>query len=374
VHFLLAYAMDNQGVVRRKESLEILQRGLDVDPFNSGLSQLAATRLVEFGRFREAMELLDRFQVLPQGKRDVWGWQLEVLNNNGRYDEQLAVLIEIMRSDVHVYDQMFPALGQLWRLVSSVAYLGLTEEAEGLYAVVDKTPDPGPDRWWRQHFFKDSYLYATGRGDEVTRRELEKIAGLSNEAILKAWLPEAGTNAMAFWEIGERERAIELMEAMQLFPYETSRWAERQMQFPMLLADWYMQVGRTDDAVPVLRKVVAHLQAEVDAGVRHPETLMLLASAYGWLGNDESAMDMLNLAIDYDGHYLELCCEDYSSVDLEERVWWDGLENYPRFIQSRSRMRAIVDMQRSNIRSLLAQNDIEQLLAPLIQVPGPDAD
>jgi len=374
VHFWLAYAMDNQGVERRKESLEILQLGLEVDPFNANLSKMAATRLIEFGRFREAMELLDRFEVLPQGKRDVWGWQLEVLNNNGRYDEQLALLIEIMHSDVHVYDRIFPALGQLWRFVSSAAYLGLSEEAEELYAVVDELPDPGPNPWWRQHFFKDFYLYATDRGDEVAKRKLEKIAGLSNEEILKAWLPETATNAMAFWEIGERERAIELAEAMQLFPHEPSRWSERQMQIPMLLVDWYMQLGREDAAVPVLQRVVAHLQAEVDAGARHPESLMLLASAYGWQGNVESALDMLDLAVDYDGYALELCCEDYFLPELEERVWWGGLESDPRFIQSSSRMRAIVDMQRSNIRSLLIQNDIEQLLAPLIPEPEQGAD
>jgi hypothetical protein len=62
--------MDEQGIQRRKESLQILLDGLNLDPFNEELSSRAAYRLDEFGRLREAMESLDRFDVLPQLTRN----------------------------------------------------------------------------------------------------------------------------------------------------------------------------------------------------------------------------------------------------------------------------------------------------------------
>ena len=132
----------------------------------------------------------------------------------------------------------------------------------------------------------------------------------------------------------------------------------------------YLLAGREDDAAPVLQDIVSHLQSEVDAGVRHPETLIRLGGAYAWQGNDAAALEMLDLAIDYGGYDISLCCEDYVPR-LEQQIFdakllWHELEDDPRFIQSRSRMRALVDQQRSNIRALLAQNDMEQLLAPLM--------
>jgi hypothetical protein len=48
-----------------------------------------------------------------------------------------------------------------------------------------------------------------------------------------------------------------------------------------------------------------------------------------------------------------------------ELQWWHGLESDPRFIQSISRMRALVDQQRSNVRALLLNQDMAALLEPL---------
>ena len=135
----------------------------------------------------------------------------------------------------------------------------------------------------------------------------------------------------------------------------------------------YTEVGRNDDAAPLWKAVVAHDQAEVDAGVRHPKTLLELAGAYAWLGNIDSALEILDLAIDYGAWDIDLCCEEYLPQSDEwlpgdnETRWWYGLEDDPRFIQSQSRMRSLVEMQRMNIRALLAQNDMEALVAPLIE-------
>ena len=142
------------------------------------------------------------------------------------------------------------------------------------------------------------------------------------------------------------------------------------MWFMSYLARMYMQLDREDDARPLVDSVVSYLEAEVDAGVRHPDTLMQLAEAYGWQGNADAALETLDLAIDYGGYSIELCCGQYLAnlalAEEPEKQWWNGLENDPRFIQSRSRMKSLVDQQRANVRSLLAQYDIDALVQPLI--------
>jgi hypothetical protein len=64
-----------------------------------------------------------------------------------------------------------------------------------------------------------------------------------------------------------------------------------------------------------------------------------------------------------------MCCEDYVPYLAQDAAgelqWWHGLESDPRFRQSISRMRALVDRQRSNIRTLLANQDMAALLEPL---------
>jgi hypothetical protein len=104
--------------------------------------------------------------------------------------------------------------------------------------------------------------------------------------------------------------------------------------------------------------------------MRHPQPLIRLAGAYAWSGDYEAALEMLDLAIDYGGYDTQMCCMDYLPQMAHEyagdRNWWDGLGGDPRFVQSRSRMRSIVDQQRSNIRALLINNDMDALLAPLM--------
>lgn len=195
---------------------------------------------------------------------------------------------------------------------------------------------------------------------------------MTNDEILAQWYVKVINQAGSLWDAGYTERAIELLEALQHYPIPGSTWAHRQTDYQRTLATWYIQVGRKEDAVPLLQKVAAHLQAEFDAGIRHPETLKAAASAYGWLGQTDTALEMLDLAINYGGYNIDLCC-DAGGWTGDEKHWWDELEDNPRFIQSRSRMQALVEQKKSNIRSLLAQHDIEKLVQSLIVPPQASA-
>jgi tetratricopeptide (TPR) repeat protein len=368
-------AMEQQGAMRRREALDLLEDGLQLDPFNESLTRVIAFRLDEFGRFREAMERLDRFDLLPDGKTTNLIWtKLEILTNRALTDEKLAELIRILENDPEQFREL-AVLYHLWWTVSDIARLGLLEEAELLYGMVariSETQDEGRQRspedvdWYRQTFLVDSYLHATGQGGEVSETRAEKVEGLSDEEILKAWQVDVAGTIWALRDTGDTERAISLLEALHHFPYPPGLWPQRQMRYSAMLVELYMATGRENDARPVMQKIAAHLESEFDAGVRHPDTLLQLSDAYGWQGQEDDALRMLVLAIDHGASPLLPCCEDELTLDPEHRHWSDGLHDRPEFSILQSRVQAEVEQQRSNIRALLARHDMETLLAPLI--------
>ena len=83
----------------------------------------------------------------------------------------------------------------------------------------------------------------------------------------------------------------------------------------------------------------------------------------------ERALDALDLMIDYGGVVMSLCCSDLTMptpYDIPIGDFHERLADNPRFRHAKSRMRALVELQRTNIRSLLALHDMDRLLAPLI--------
>ena len=132
-----------------------------------------------------------------------------------------------------------------------------------------------------------------------------------------------------------------------------------------MLVEIYMATGREDDAKPVMQRIASHLQSEFDAGVRHPDTLLQLSDAYGWQERVDDALRKLALAIDHGASSLLPCCEDGLTLAPEQPQWWDGLQDRPELSILQSRAQAEVEQRRSNILMLLAQHDMEGLLAPL---------
>jgi tetratricopeptide (TPR) repeat protein len=367
-------AMEKQGATRRREALDLLEDGLQLDPFNESLTRVIAFRLDEFGRFREAMERLDRFDLLPDGKPTNLIWtKLEILTNRALTDEKLAELIRILENDPDKFGEL-GVLYHLWWTVSDIARLGLLDEAEHLYGMVARIPDPqrsgrrrSPEdvEWYRQTFLVDAYLHATWQGGEVSETRAEKVQELSDEEVLKAWQVDVAGTIWALRDTGDLERAISLLEALHHFPYPSGQRPQRQMRYSAMLVEIYMATGREDDAKPVMQRIASHLQSEFDAGVRHPDTLLQLSDAYGWQERVDDALRKLALAIDHGASSLLPCCEDGLTLAPEQPQWWDGLQDRPELSILQSRAQAEVEQRRSNILTLLAQHDMEGLLAPL---------
>jgi tetratricopeptide (TPR) repeat protein len=358
----LATNLDRQGMHRGAEALDILLEGQDLDPFNPGFARKLANRLTQRGHYRQAMELLDRFNALPKEKRrPLYFTRLEIMNNLGRIDEKLAAQIEILETDPAAVPGSDPMI-HIWWTVSEIAELGLYEEAEQLYRQVAEIPFTEDDSWRHEFFFEDTYLIATGRKGEVVDKNMARISDKSDAEILDAWYVEVSRSIWTFWDAGEQERAIRLYEALRHHEHAPT-WAERQTWAALSLAQMYREVRREAEVPVLLNEVVEYLETELDAGIRHPFVISTLAEAYALQGNDEDALETLRLAVDYG--YCRLPIRMKRSPFTSN--WWDQFMDNPDFLQSMDRMHACIEQQASNVRNLLARYDMEELLVPVIE-------
>ena len=372
VRATLANTLRRLGVHRNSEALEIMQEGWALDPFNIHFGRQLASVLAGSGQYRQSMEVLDRFEVLPDGKRPLHWIQLEIMNNYSRFDDKLATLFEILESDPEGMvieegkEMEWGPVAHFWWTVCEITGLGLYEEAESLYTQVERIPYPEDSDWvtWaRDAFLVDCYREATGQLGEVLEKNLAKIAGMSNEEILDAWFVQATIHAWTLWQSGLRERAIDLYEAVR-HVQQAPLWSERQIGNTLWLAEMYLDVGRQEDATLLLNEATGYLEEQFNAGIRHPATLMHLATARVMLGEDDAALDMLKLAVDYGA--WDLVFERKEPAFSDVRLW-TRMQRDPRFIQSINRMTSIKEQQAANIRNLLDQYDVEELLLPLIE-------
>ena len=327
----LSDVIENQGVERRAEALEILEDGQARDPFNLQYNGRIAKRWVGRGRYRQAIELLERFKDLPDIPPDAWWWQLEIMTLQTYWDAKCETLVDMLLNDPRAFDD-WGNRWQVWWFISQLANLGLFEEAEAWKVRIENMPLLDWSR--RQGLY--NYLVATGRKDELPEDDS----------------PGSLTRA------GEYDRAIEILETTR---HERRLWHERAPRDDMLLASLYQEVGRNGDAASLLEGIVVDLEAEFASGVRHAETLYHLGEVYARLGRDDDAMDMLRKSYDYHGL---LRCGDFEDHLIASP--WVRFKEDSRFVSYCERVEADLEQQAERIRAMLAGHDIDELLAPLM--------
>jgi len=348
----LALTLEAQGVSHREEALEILEQGQVLDPFNLDFTALIAKRWTARGRFRQAIELLDRYRDLPQMPSRAWWWQLELMSRQEYFAEKCETLIEMLLHDPGAIDN-WGNRWQAWWFVSSLAYLGLFEEAEAWKVRIEDMPMED----WMREMGLNAYHDATGSFvEEDIKQDLAQIEGLSNEELFAADSSKVSHWAIILAESGQNERAIELLETTR---HARTLWTEDEAQDTLFLATLYQVVERENEAAPLIAGVVAHLEAEYASGIRHKATLELLAEAYALQGRDDDALDMLRKAVDY--HSLTPCSwrEEFPASIAH-------IQQDPRYISLCERIDAERAQQAQRIRDMLSKYDIDDLLAPLI--------
>jgi TolB-like protein/thioredoxin-like negative regulator of GroEL len=348
-YYWLAYVVEGQG--RANEALEILEAAQARAPFNVRLNSLIAKRWVARGRFRQAIELLDRFDSLPAVPPQIWWWKLELMELNMYWDEKCETLIEMLVNDPGAFDN-WGNRWQAWWFVKSLAGMGLKEQAEAWKVRLEGLPMPETLYEAGLH----AYLSSIGQFEVVgTQKEIE-LGEMSDKEILDTWHEEGLGWAQYVASAGEVERAIELMESIR---YAPATWAERKAQAPAFLAELYQEVGREEDAARVLDEIAAQLEAEVDYGIRHPTTLESLGSIYMMQNRVPEAIDIFLKAADY--HNLSDC------------EWLDDpepnpMKEDPRVIAACEQMQQEFEQQGERVRAMLAQYDVDTLLAPLMSL------
>lgn len=349
----LAEVMEAQGLSRSGEALEILESGLSRDPFNLDLNAAIARNWVNLGRYRQAIELLDRFRELPKIPPRSWWWQLQFMNDHPA--DKCETLIDMLLHDPEAFDD-WDNRWHLWALVADMALVGLYEEAETWKVRIESIPMHG----WAHELGADFYRFNTGRFDEVIERQLAEIEGISDEELIEADADKVMAWSQILANAGEYDRAYELVGPLRNF-----RDFEKESQY---LAAIYKKVGRFSDAAPILEQEVTQLEAEFAAGFRDSKFLVNLAEVYALQGRDDKALNMLQKALDYGG-YIYSCSLDFT---FWFGMTWHRLRQDSRYVSICIQMEAESNQQAARIRTLLAQYDIDELLAPL-KVPAEDS-
>ena len=100
----------------------------------------------------------------------------------------------------------------------------------------------------------------------------------------------------------------------------------------------------------------------VASGIRHPNFLMHLAITYALQGRDDAALDMLGKAVDYHAFPFDL-------PGIRFQDWYDPfgrLKDNPRYQALERRAKGDIGRQVENIRAMLAEQDLDQLLVPIM--------
>ena len=362
----LGYTLERQGVHRRNEALATFEHGLDVDPFNPRINREFAKRLAARGRYRPAMEHLERFEALPEVPPEIRFVQLEIKKLQTYWAEKCELLIEMLRNEPAAFEH--PGnYGHLVWFPSELARLGLFETADAWYRRVETIPADGWAAVLREWFLGE-YLSiegvrtpatgeASGQEEDDGLDDLAVLAGMTDDEILDRNLYDA---PWTLAEAGEADRAIRLAESFQnLRPArgDSTFWAERLAWGQLRLAGLYQWGGRAAEAAALLAQVARDLEAEYDAGIRHPDTLANLGAVYALQGRDDDALDMLRRAVDYHLRWTGI-------PELPGYAPWKRFAEDPRFLAQWDRMQADLHQQGERISAMLARYDIDELLGP----------
>jgi TolB-like protein len=370
----LVSILERQGAARRGEVLDILEQARRTEPFDENIAVKLARNLALRGQYERAIEELERFGALGEISNDLRWWQLEIQADYDADDDRLALLLDMLQNEPDKFTRVRGGLPHLFWVSSDMCWLGLDQEAETLHdklvAIPERADATDWEKWARQFFLLDRYCVELGQDDgEQAREMLAEAEGLTNTEILDRWILKASEIASTFWTVGERERSIELFEALRNSRQDI-RWPQRAPQLRVELAWRYLAEGREAEAAPVLEELADLLEAELAAGVRHPMTLDMLAHAYAWQGHPEEALEMKAMAVDYgfdgDGKHWPDWVDTY--YDGTWSLGWEALKDDPRYQELLRRQEAAVERKAANIRALLASHDIDRLLAPVIEV------
>ena len=297
---------------------------------------------------------------MPEVSEHIWWQMIRVNEMHGRYDLAYRSIVEMLEHEGYP-DRMLHRHDGWSSSGIMVAYFGyllrdlweLTEESEAWLSRLEEIPGRAsmPDYWtsW----------------EEQLERSFERASRMTDEEILDQGLAGSGPMIEALRKHGDYERAIRLKEATaqeRLFA-SIRTWAP---WGKLTLAIMYLEAGREEDAAVVLEELSQVLEPMVGEGIRNAVTLFQLALTQALQGHGDAAISTLELS-EASGNGLVFDCNSPDGISKVVDPF-AALRSDPRFQGLQDRCMAEFERQRAAMRALLAERDIDKLLAPWIEV------
>ncbi len=347
----LFYTLDDEG--RESEALSVLEQAVARDPFNVDFSRFVALRWADLGRYDEAMALLERFRQLPEPPGAAFSGMLLLEAKRRRVDAVCETLIDVL--------QNFPGSVQprtglpltAWRFGEMLRGLGLEYEAA---AWLNRLDGLVTAEWARD------FVLLTE--DELNRRYYAQASRMSDAEILDRWSVIGHLMLRALALHGEYERPLRLLEQLRRARWGRATFREYDLEPTIFLAALYLEVGRDADARQLLDDTRTVLESRVQGGNRNLLTLDHLATVYAMQGRFPDALATLKLSVEA-GNSIESPPTDQTTTLRDP---YAPVRAEPRFQALLRQSEMEQQRQADRVRSLLAEHDLDHLLAPLIAI------
>lgn len=251
---------------------------------------------------------------------------------------------------------------------NALRLLGLDEEAAAWRAHLEVLP------------LADWLQYLAARPDKQLRLLRERAAGMSDEEVLDVSAMFGLRLMYAEASGGEYERPIHVIESMVHAP---GHHPERSAVARILLAKLYMEVNREDESAALLEELADELEAKVRTGDRASAVLGSLAWVYALQGHNDAALTMFEMRAENDGQpcghrwfgwFWGLNDENlYDKGPNQPHLTWgqpdsiQDLRAQPRYKKLLRECEQEIERQAVRIRTMLAEHELEDLLAPMIE-------
>ena len=324
---------------RDEEARSILERAARIDPLHAAIAANLAGSLYEEGRTEEALRIVRRQLAQPSPGPLAYFSAAGILEESGQLVEAHELVREVARRWMMPFGY-FP-------LAESYARLG---DWASVDAWLDRQERRAPDSPFiiGQRVLQQAWQ---GQFAEAVRVGRER---LTQRGQAFADLPEPLRHGAGFHlaRAGEYAAAIEILEPLYNIEIPDSLlvYSPDPTFGPHGLAWAYLQTGAKDKAERLLAALSGVCDQRLDAGRgRQPTLLQRCAQTELLRGHHDRALDLLEQAVDagWRGYYVR-----------QTDPFWAAVAADPRYRGLMARVKADVDRQRADTRSIDAREDL----------------
>ncbi len=269
---------------RLNDSLDMMQKALELDPLSSITRSNLASRYIQMGRYADAERQLERLEAIDPGFVQAFSTHAHLAAERGRIDQQIRWLLKSVEADPGRLTHYIPLmwsyvdidyiepLEDIKRQMAAIneenAFLGVADLIVSLHAGnYEAALESGRwayERMGRPPFFNDIFAYVNAlKGDYGASLQAFELAnpGLFDRA---SWPRAIGENpddgCFVGWVMlrtGDQQLGNDLIRAsLDYLEQDLPRYIEHVDRHP--LATCYMALGETEKALAAIETRVEH--------------------------------------------------------------------------------------------------------------------